>query len=113
VEREPSGGVGRGGTNLNAKPPHLSTHHGQQAILLHGSLHPPIDTLGVEDLRSAWKACPIGCTPIILGDLNINFWDTREEREEQIVDLLDKINMTDTSRKFAPQRPCKLKNWER
>jgi hypothetical protein len=29
--------------------------------------------MGVEDLRSAWEACPNGFIPIILGDLNINF----------------------------------------
>ncbi len=33
----------------------------------------PADTTGVEDLRAAWEACPDGCIPIVLGDLNINF----------------------------------------
>jgi len=34
---------------------------------------PPTDTMGVEDLRAAWEACPDGCMPLVLGDLNINF----------------------------------------
>ena len=33
----------------------------------------PNNSMGVEDLRSAWDACPDGCIPIILGDLNIDF----------------------------------------
>jgi hypothetical protein len=33
----------------------------------------PTDTMGVEDLWAAWEACPVGCTPIFLGDLRILF----------------------------------------
>ena len=83
---------------------------GDERFYCMGVYIPPNDTVGVEDLRSAWEACPDGCTPIILGDLNINFRDPRDEREEQIVDLLDEINMIDASRKFSPRRPCKLQN---
>jgi hypothetical protein len=68
---------------------------------------PPTNTIGVEDLRAAWEACPDGCIPIVLGDLNINFWDPRNERKELIIDLLDKIILVDTLRKFTPQRPRK------
>jgi hypothetical protein len=50
---------------------------------------PPNDILGIVDLRSAWDACPNGCIPIVLGDLNINFRDSRDKREEQILDLLE------------------------
>jgi hypothetical protein len=64
---------------------------------------PPTDTMGVEDLQAAWEACPAGCTPIVLGDLNIDFRDPRNKREELIVDLLDDINIVDTSRQFIPQ----------
>jgi hypothetical protein len=63
---------------------------------------PPTDTVGVEDLRAAWEACPAGCTPIVLGDLNINFRDPRNKREELIVNLLNYINIVDTSRQFVP-----------
>ena len=67
---------------------------------------PPNDIMGVEDLRSAWDAC----IPIILGDLNINFRDACNEREEQIVNLLDEINLIDTSRQFTPRHQKRLKN---
>ncbi len=46
---------------------------------------PPTDTMGVEDLWAAWEACPAGCTPLVLGDLNISFRDPRDEQEELII----------------------------
>jgi hypothetical protein len=64
-------------------------------------IHIPPDCIkGVEDLRRAWDACPPGCKPIVLEDLNINFGFPRDEREEVLVELLDEINLIDTSRKF-------------
>jgi hypothetical protein len=58
----------------------------------------PTDTMGVEGLWAAWEACLAGCTPLVLGDLNINFTDPWNEEEELIVDLLDNINDVDASR---------------
>jgi hypothetical protein len=40
---------------------------------------PPTDTMGVEDLWDAWEACPAGCTPLVLGDLNINLSDPQNK----------------------------------
>ena len=51
--------------------------------------------------------CPTGCVPIVLGDLNINFRDPQNGREELIMDLLDDINLVDTSRQYTPHQPCK------
>ncbi len=64
---------------------------------------PPTDTMGVEDLQAAWEACPAGCTPLVLGDLNINFSDPRNEQDKLIVNLLDNINVVDMSRRYIPQ----------
>ena len=72
-----------------------------------GTYIPPTDTMGLEDLRAAWEACPAGCIPLVLGDLNIDFGEPRNKREEHIVDLLDDINLVDTSRRFTPLRPRK------
>jgi hypothetical protein len=72
-----------------------------------GEYLPPTDTMGVEDLWAPWEACPAGCTPLVLGDLTINFSDPRNEREELILDLLNDINIVDESRRFVPQRPHK------
>ncbi len=53
---------------------------------------PPADTTGVDDLRAAWAKCPQNCKPLLLGDLNFDFWALRTEREEIIVDFNDKVN---------------------
>jgi len=61
---------------------------------------PPDCRTGVDDLRRAWDACPQGCKPVVLGDLNINFGYPRGQQEGIIVDLLDEINLIDSSRRF-------------
>jgi hypothetical protein len=73
---------------------------GDERFYVIGIYVPPNCNKGVDDLRSAWEACPLGCKPLVLGDLNINFGFPRDEREEVIVDLLDEINLIDTSRRF-------------
>ena len=83
---------------------------GNERYYCMGAYIPPNNTMGVEDLQSAWDACPDGCIPIILGDLNIDFRDPHDEREEQIINLLDEINLIDMSRRFAPRRPKRLQN---
>ncbi len=57
-------------------------------------------------MRNAWEACPPGCKPIVLGDLNNNFGFPRDEREEVIMDLLDEINLIDTSCRFPSNAPA-------
>ena len=61
---------------------------------------PPDCNKGVDDLRAAWDACLQGCKPDVLGDLNINFGFPWDKREEVIVDLLNEINLIDTSCRF-------------
>ena len=61
--------------------------------------------LATGDERRACDACPPGCKPIVLGDLNINFGFPRDKQEEVIVDLLDIINLIDTLRRYRLQMP--------
>ena len=61
---------------------------------------PPDCNKGVDDLRAAWDACLQECKPVVLGDLNINFGFPRDKWEEVIIDLLDKINLIDTTHRF-------------
>ncbi len=75
---------------------------GDEQFYCMGVYIPPTDMMGVEDLQAAWEACPVGCTPLVLGDLNINFSDPQNEREDLIVNLLDNINVVDVSRRFVP-----------
>ena len=63
---------------------------------------PPDCRTGVDDLRRAWDACPQGCKPVVLGDLNINFGYPRDEREG---DLLEEINLIYSSCRFRLQTP--------
>ncbi len=62
-----------------------------------GTYIPPNETTGVDVLRAAWALCPTNCIPLVLGYLNINFEHHQDAREEQITDLLDKINLVNTS----------------
>ena len=73
---------------------------GDERFYVMGIYIPPDCNKGVDDLRRAWDACPQGCKPIVLEYLNINIGFTRDKREELIVNILDKINLIDTSRSF-------------
>ena len=61
---------------------------------------PPADTMGADDLCTAWAARPTNCKLLLLGDFNIDFQNPRTEREEIIADFLDEINVVDTLRMF-------------
>jgi hypothetical protein len=74
---------------------------GNQQYYVIGIYIPPNDTEGGHDLRAAWEACPANCHPIVMGNLNINVGNPRDDREANIVDLLDEINLVDTSRKLT------------
>jgi hypothetical protein len=78
---------------------------GNEQFYCMGIYIPPTDTMGVEDLRAAWEACPDGCMPLILEDLNINFGDPRDKRDEVIRDLINDIDLVDASRRYTPHRP--------
>ncbi len=69
---------------------------GDKQIYVMGTYIPPNCTRGVEDIRRAAEACPVGCKLLVIGDLNINVRFPRDEREEVIVDLLDKLGLVDS-----------------
>ena len=68
---------------------------------------PPSDTTGVDDLCTAWASCPADCSPLLLGDLNINLLDPWMEWEEAITDFLDDVNVIDMSRWFQQRHGCR------
>ncbi len=47
---------------------------GEDRFFVIGAYIPPADTTGVDDLRAAWAKCPPNCKPLLLGDLNFDFW---------------------------------------
>jgi hypothetical protein len=69
-----------------------------------GAYIPLADTMGVNDLRATWTTCPSTCKLLLLGDLNINFGSPRTGREEDIADLLNKMNLIDMSQQYVQQR---------
>jgi hypothetical protein len=80
---------------------------GYKRFYMMGTYIPPNITTGVDALCKAWALCLANCVPLVLGNLNVNFEHPRDAREEQIINLLDKINLVDTSQKFA-LRQCKM-----
>jgi hypothetical protein len=78
---------------------------GNEQFYCMGAYIPPADTMGVEDLWAAWEACPDDCMPLVLGDLNINFSDPRDKRDEVIRDLIDNADLVNASRRYTPRRP--------
>jgi hypothetical protein len=75
---------------------------GDEQFYCMGVYIPPTDTMGVEDLWADWEVCPAGCTPLVLGDLNIDFSEPRNEQEELIANLLNDINVVGTLRRLVP-----------
>jgi hypothetical protein len=85
---------------------------GYEQFYTMGIYIPPNDTTGVDVLCKAWALCPANCVPLVLGDLNVNFEHPQDVQEEQIIDLLDKINLVNTSQKFS-LRQCKMQAAEK
>jgi hypothetical protein len=85
---------------------------GYERFYAMGTYIPPNDTKGVDALRCAWEACPADCIPLVMGDLNIDFGHPRNSLKEDIADLLDKINLLDSSRKFLLRR-CQMQSTKR
>jgi hypothetical protein len=75
---------------------------GDERFYVMGIYIPPNCTSGVDDLRVAWEVCPADCTPLVIGDLNIQFEDPANNRADAIVDLLEEINTTNLSCNFLP-----------
>ena len=60
----------------------------------------PPDLITINCIRSAWKNCPNGCTPWLLGNLNFNLVHPNDKWEEEIVGECRYIGIMDTSHHF-------------
>ena len=65
-----------------------------------GCYIPPTDLTTLTHVDEAWRACPKGCHPILLGDLNVNLAAPRNERDDTIADQVDAMALTDMSNHF-------------
>jgi hypothetical protein len=84
---------------------------GDKRFYVMGIYTPPNCTLGVDNCRVAWEACPADYTPLIVGDLNIWFEDPANDRADVIIDLLEEINTTNLSCNFLPQGCSQQLQW--
>jgi hypothetical protein len=72
-----------------------------------GCYIPPNNLTTLTHVKQAWMACPKGCLPIILGDLNVNLAAPRDKQDETIAKQVDTMNLVDMSSRF---RQCRGRN---
>jgi hypothetical protein len=82
---------------VNATPAIVGYFAGSTMIPLCPWFSPPSPATGVDGLHKAWALCPANCIPLVLEDLNVNFEHPWDAQEGQISNLLDGINLVDTS----------------
>ncbi len=72
-----------------------------------GCYIPPNKLTTLTHVKQVWQACPKGCLPIMLSDLNINPAAQHDKRGEMIAELVDTMALIDMSSHFC-QRLGKL-----
>jgi hypothetical protein len=65
-----------------------------------GCYIPPSDLETLACIDKAWRKCPKGDHPILVGDLNFNLRALRTEREEKIAEQIDAMDLVVMSRHF-------------
>jgi hypothetical protein len=66
-----------------------------------GCYIPPNNLEALACVDKAWRKCPTGAHPILLGDLNVNLHAPHTEREETIAEQVDAMDLVDMSRHFC------------
>ncbi len=67
-----------------------------------GCYIPPTDlmTLKLKHVKQAWLACPKGCLPILLGDLNVNLATPCNKHDDMIAKQVDAMALIEMSNHF-------------
>jgi hypothetical protein len=84
---------------------------GANVISLHlmmGAVHfyvvgcyiPPSDLEMLTHIKQAWQACPTGMHPLLVSNLNFNFFAPCMECKEMIAEQVDAMDLIDMSRHF-------------
>jgi hypothetical protein len=55
-------------------------------------------------VKQAWMACPKGCMPIVLGNLNVNLAAPHNKQDKTITKQVDTMNLVDMSSCFRQRR---------
>jgi hypothetical protein len=66
-----------------------------------GCYIPPNDLTTITHVEQAWQACPRGCLPILLGNLNINLAAPHDECDKTIAKQVDAMVLVDMSVHFC------------
>ena len=74
-----------------------------------GCYIPPSDLETLACIDKAWRECPSGAHPILVGDLNFNIRAPRTEREEAIAEQVDAMDLVDMSRHFRQRSGKRLR----
>jgi hypothetical protein len=69
-----------------------------------GCYIPPTNLTTLTHVNEAWRACPKGCHPILLRDLNVDLAAPRNERDDTIANQVDAMALTDMSNHFCQRR---------
>jgi hypothetical protein len=69
-----------------------------------GCYIPPNDLTTLTHVNEVWRACPKGCLPILLGDLNVNLAAPRNKRNDTIADQVYAMALIDMSTHFRQRR---------
>ena len=82
---------------------------GRNPIFCRGVLYPPERPGGIGCVDKAWRECPEGAHPILVGDLNVKLRAPRTEREETIAEQVDAMDLVDMSRHFRQRSGNRLR----
>ncbi len=66
-----------------------------------GCYIPPNYLTTITHVEQAWQACPRGCLPILLGNLNVNLAPPRDEHNKTIAKQVDAMALVDMSSHFC------------
>ncbi len=82
---------------------------GRDSTLWGATSHiPPNDLSTLATIAQAWNECPTGHTPFLRGDLNVNLGAPRDDRDEQIAELVeDEMGLCDLC-DLSKQIPSKI-----
>jgi hypothetical protein len=73
-----------------------------------GCYIPPSDLETLACINKAWRECPKGAHPILVGNLNLNLCALHTKREEMIAKQVDAMDLVDMSRHFCQRSGTRL-----
>ena len=74
---------------------------GNRRFYILGAYLPPLDPgTTLLHVEQAWKECPNGCEPILLGNLNANVLIPCDERQDAITEMCDSMDLVSMASQF-------------